>query len=261
AFGDGELTQADIYYKQALELDGNAVGAYVGLAQVSRQRNDNKMALNYAEEAYRRDPENVPALMETGQISLTEGKNTYKRLRKGMQLNATPGELANVREDLTVYLRNAKRAFERINKLEPNNKTAYDWLGETYRLESMIAGDEGERANALFDAMEAFKSGYEIDPPNYREAFRLGEIYRQRGELDIAKRYFQTGVDVCPADRKPRECHWHMAEIAEEQNALDDALYYWGKVMEAYDATIPEEAVFYNKARERVNAINLKLRQ
>jgi tetratricopeptide (TPR) repeat protein len=261
ALAEGELTQAEALFRQAIAQIPQMPRAHVGLAEVYHQQGKLEKAMGHAEQAYAADPKFVPAYMVTGQLALEAAERAWEKSEEGKRLNAGPEEIKQVREQLVRHLRDAQRAFSTAAEMQKNNKEAWDRLGETYYFKSKVTGDLSERANALFDAQEAFLKGYRIHPPNYREAFRIGYIHFFRDEYDAARKYFQKGIEVAPADRPPRECHWYLAKLAEQQNRPDDALHHWRKVKQQYDAADPAERQYHDHATKQIDALRNQLMQ
>ncbi|MFW5857370.1 MAG: hypothetical protein ACOCX4_05780 [Planctomycetota bacterium] len=260
ALADREAARAELLYRQAVQLNPQSPRAQVGLGRIARMRGKVDEAFQHYERAFASEPEHVPAYLEMGELSLAEARQASEDLARGQKVGADMEDIARVRERLARRLRDAERAFATAVKLDPQNKEAYDNLGETYYFKAVVAGDRGEKANALFDAQEAYMKGYGIGRPTYREAFRLGRIHFLREEYAAAERYLQEGVQVAPADKKPRECWWYLAEIAERQERPDDALHFWRKVRDTYDPQNPAEKAYYDEAVNRIDRIQTTTR-
>lgn len=261
ALEDGEPDRARELYTEALQAEANLAEAQVGLGRVARVREDYAAALSHAEKAYALDTGHVPAYLLAGQVSLRASKAARAREREGEQLRADPSDLQRIREERVRHLRNAVAAFRRVTELAPREKLGYDGLGDTFYFKAKLAADASERNAALFDAQEAFLKGYNIGTPNYREAFHLGVIHYRREQFPAAQRYLLRAVEVCPAEREPKECYWYLAEIYAAQGQPDDSLYYWRKTKESYDPQDPVEAKFHKRAAERVRALERQLRR
>jgi Flp pilus assembly protein TadD len=54
------------------------------------------------------------------------------------------------------------------------------------------------------DALNIFKENVEKYPQNWNVYDSLGEAYANTGEMDLAKKYYNTALDMAPANQKTR---------------------------------------------------------
>ncbi|MHC4885090.1 MAG: hypothetical protein ACYTGH_08400 [Planctomycetota bacterium] len=259
AFEEGRGKQAELFAMEAIDRDPNEATAHLLLSKVYGSRGTYPEAIASAEKAISLNERNPESYIVMGNLSFEMVKQTQKRLQVLLDVQGDQEDIDRTRETLTRHYRNAIASFRQVTKLDKGSKEAYGRLGDVFYYRGKAAQDDAMRQSAYWDALENFKTASEIGTPTYKETFHLGVIHYRRGEYGPAVRYFQRGIEVCPPDRKPRECLWYISESYERQNRLDDALLFWKKAAQAYDPAKPKELGFHRKAMQNARRLEMKL--
>jgi tetratricopeptide (TPR) repeat protein len=259
ALEEGRIKQAELYAMEALDKSAKNAGAQVLLGKVRLRQERFNDGLKAAEQAISLNDKNESAYMLMGEVSYELFRKTQGRLKELRAVQGDAQDITRTQETLTRHYRNTVAAFRQVTKVNNKAKDAYDRLGDVYYFRARNATDDAMRQSAYWDAIEAFKAASEIGTITYKEAFRIGIIHYRRKEFEPAVRYFQRGIEVCPADRKPKECLWYLSDSYEKQGRFDDALLFWKRTAKAYDPGTPAEAKFHSKALKRVRQIEARL--
>lgn len=261
AIEDKEYLQARLRATEALELDGNLSRGHLILGLVEANEGNLEKATSLVEKAISFNNKDASAFMVMGDLSFTQAKNYQQRYDKGRssEVRALESDLKPLRENIALHMRNALRSYATAARLKPDAKEPLIKLGEVYYFQAKRAEDDALRVSAYRDAVEQFEASYNKGKQTYKEAFHLGIIHYRLNELDAAVRYFKRGVEVCPADNKPKECYWYLAEIATKQKHLDDALSYWRMTAKSYATDNPRDRKYRKMALARALQIEQQL--
>ncbi|MHC4871422.1 MAG: hypothetical protein ACYTFY_06225 [Planctomycetota bacterium] len=261
AIEDREYLQARLRATEALELDGKLSRGYLILGLVEANEGNLEKASVLVEKSIGLDNKDASAFMIMGDLSFTQAKEFQKNYDRGRsrEVRALESDLKPIREKIALNMRNALRSYATAARLKPDTKEPYSKLGEVYYFQAKNTEDNALKVSAYRDSAEQFELAYNKGKTTYKEAFHLGIIHFRLNELDSAVRYLKRGVEVCPADRKPKECYWYLSEIATRRNHLDDALSYWRITAKAYATDNPRDRKYRKMALERARKIEQQL--
>lgn len=261
AIEDKEYLQARLKATEALELDDSLSRGYLILGMVEANEGKLEKATTLVEKSISLNNKDASAFNIMGVLSFDQAKDYQKKYNRGKSrdVRALESDLKPIREKIALHMRNALRSFATTARLDPDSKEPYSKLGEVYYYQAKNTEDKALKISAYRDAIEQFEIAYNKGKPSYIEAFHLGIIHYRLNEFDAAVRYLKRGVEVCPADRKPKECYWYLAEIATRRKHLDDALSYWRITAKAYATDNPLDRRYRKMALEQARRIEQQL--
>lgn len=71
-----------------------------------------------------------------------------------------------------------------------------------------------ERLRKYEEAARYYERATRLDPKNPRYFFGLGDVYRVLGEVDKAKRAYETGLAIAPGNRRAERCLRELEQMA-----------------------------------------------
>ncbi len=90
---EGEFKQAEMSFRNVIALDKENASAGVGLARTLRNQRKNEEALAVIIEVVRKYPDNLEALLETGELLIEQGRFSDARLHFNKVLALDPGNV------------------------------------------------------------------------------------------------------------------------------------------------------------------------
>jgi tetratricopeptide (TPR) repeat protein len=160
----GNLDQAIVLLRKAIELDPDSPYLQRELATVYLQNKESVNAITVLEEVLRRHPNDIKALIIYGGTKQVRKENP---------------------EAITAY--------EKILSLDPKQERVYSLLGNLY----VEAGDDA-RAKATFERL------IENFPRSYAGHFYLGRINARQGNVKQAEREYKKALELVPERPEPR---------------------------------------------------------
>lgn len=112
----------------------------------------------------------------------------------------------------------AKKCFEKIAKLEPNN------VQVNFNLSVVL-----QRTGDLSAAAKALAKAVRLKPDFFEAHFNLGDIYRQLGQLEQSLASFQAALKLNPAYAP---LHLNMGAISRQLRQHDDAVASYKRAIE-----------------------------
>ncbi len=92
----------------------------------------------------------------------------------------------------------AIREYRAVLASEPRRPGIHFRIGRTLLARAQASGEEGRGAASRAEALEEFAQELALDPTSASAAYELGEAHRRSGDLDQARRFFETAVDHYP---------------------------------------------------------------
>lgn len=223
----GNLQRAQSEMESAIGADPHLTDAYVGLGEMMLNRNQPKVALQYANLALQQAPTRVECLVMIGSAYANMGElakaERYFQAFAAAQPTSTDAliRLGTLRvmqshyQDGLVY-------FEKAWQLDPHNYGALDGIASTMILKGdtagavqrvhdalnrdaspellSIAGKIYINAGQLKDAEDVLKRSLQLSPQNYSDYVQLGGLYARLHKVPEAIAYFESAVKLRPAD-------------------------------------------------------------
>ena len=189
----GELAQAEVNFKEALELNprNDAANAGLGLLYTGQGLYAAALAEASFKKALELNPNNDEACAGLGWVYKAEGRFAQ-----------------------------AEVSFNKALKLNPRNDAAYLGLGWVY-------GKQGRFA----EAEASLKKALELDPHNEEVYVVLGEFYRHLGRLKQAERYLRKGLEYSDA-RASYQLYGELSATSERGGQITQAHEYFDKARE-----------------------------
>jgi len=236
-----EKTQAILSFRHALDLRPGLADAHWALALLYNERGDGYQdALSAAEEGLKLDRASAYGHFVSGFIFCSRGENERAEqvLLKATELDP---QQAHAQYYLAlVYLRRqddekAIVAMEHTLEADPSYTEAYYSLGTLYARTGRI--EDGQRMIDFFQQL----SGMDMEEDHYHRQlyrstqpllpqqqaaghFNLGLVYLKRGELDRARRQFQSALSV---DSTYAEAQHNIGVIYALKGKHEEALAYF----------------------------------
>ena len=92
----------------------------------------------------------------------------------------------------------AIREYRAVLASEPRRPGIHFRIGRTLLARAQASGEEGRGAASRAEALQEFAQELALDPTSASAAYELGEAHRRSGDLDQARRFFETAVDHYP---------------------------------------------------------------
>ncbi len=261
-FRNGRSREALRSCRQAIRLDPANDGARGLLAKILFAEGEFPAAAAEAREAVRLNPDQADYWITLGNACDREARAVGAQYKRRAQAEPSDPQAITLRERRDALIAEACKAFHRVTRLEPDEKRGYDRLGaalyfqalaEDFERLALKRGSDAKRAEYYRQAIQAFQQSYNVGHATYREAFHLGVSHYRLNELDKAKTYLERAVEEA-RQVVPKEAFWYLAEIHEKQGRFEDALRYWEKTIETYEA-----GPYRTKAQERANELRRRL--
>ena len=191
----GRLSEAEAFFKKAVELNPKNDGPYFKLGDLYREQRRFSEAEAFFKKAVELNPKNEIAYVEVGwayvrQGRLSELSEAEAFFKKAVELNPKNdwayGNLGCFYRDQRRFSE-AEAFFKKAVELNPKNDWAYTELGIAYR-------DQGK----LSQAGASFKKTIELNPKYDKAYFFLGWVYLCQGKLFKAEALFKKAVELNP---------------------------------------------------------------
>jgi tetratricopeptide (TPR) repeat protein len=222
-FGWRAFSNREIDYNGRLKTSEALKPYQIGLAAASAGRKQE--AENAFQRAIDADPTN--ALPYNALATFYVGQGDLQRALVACEngVNAAPGSpdlyyTLGVTRYQTGRFDDAAQALQKALAIRPEYPEAALWLGNTYLLQSKLAGVEGGDPAKLADAIAQFRRAAELDPDvaDYHSA--LAEGLYQRRDLAEARAEMQRAIELDPKNTKyPRS----LGKICDQLDDLDAA--------------------------------------
>jgi len=223
----GNLERANNEMQSAIAADPHMTDAYVGLGQMMLNRDQPKVALQYARMALQQAPNRADCLVLIGSaFANLHDLSSAERYLQAYSA-AQPGSVDGLNRlgDLRIMQKRYPEAiayFEKSRQLDPRNPSALDGLASTLILKGDKAGAvqrvkdalrQGETPDLLSiagkiyidtgdlqAAEDVLKKALQQSPDSYSNYVQLGTLYAQRQRVPEAITYFESAVKIRPAD-------------------------------------------------------------
>jgi tetratricopeptide (TPR) repeat protein len=162
--------------------------AYTGLRRDDR-------AVEVALELERLYPNDPEVLYHASRLYANFAYVTMQKLSEiapeSVWMHLTAGEVNESQGGLD----GALREYRAVLALEPRRPGVHFRLGRVYLTRArQTTADAESRA----DALKEFEAELEIDPANGNAAYEIAELHRVRGELDLARAFFERALERDP---------------------------------------------------------------
>ena len=240
-FKTRKTREAKTYYKRRLDLLPGDPYALLGLARISLDASQWKMAQAYLEEAIKANPEFGPAHRLIASVHDHFGrqddmKQSLDRAAQYTRFRPAPDPWIDSLNDLCydveqlmvlgskaiieLDIEKASGFLGRAKDLDPKNPQVHLALG---RLSFMV----GQRK----EARGFFKKAIDLDPRSDEAYFQIGVIFRREGKLEEAKKMFLKALDFHPDNPN---VHNNMGVTLLEQQEFGEAVKALNKALEIY---------------------------
>jgi tetratricopeptide (TPR) repeat protein len=223
----GNLERANNEMQSAIATDPHLTDAYIGLGQMMLNRDQPKVALQYARMALQQAPSRADCLVLIGSaFANLHDLNSAEHYLQAYS-TAQPGSVDGFNRlgDLRIMQKRFPEAiayFEKTRQLDPRNSTALDGIASTLILKGDKAGAiqrvndalrEGETPDLLRIAGKIYvdtgdlqtaeavlKKALQQSPDSYANYVQLGSLYARRQRVPEAIAYFESAVKLRPSD-------------------------------------------------------------
>ncbi len=223
----GNLAQAEKAFQRVLKIDSQAYQAAYNLGVVSERKGDDERAKSYYRQAFRMQPDYVPAIKAYANLEIRKGKirDALDLVRAKAHSFPKNKGIQNCYSNVLIDTRRYKDAIKvakRVLRLDELNAEAMLRIGkanlrlgrfelaesvfnqvikinpdeaEVYFLRASIRLDEKRKAAAVDDFKTAIQKR-----PNYIEAMNnLATMYILSGNYDLAIEQLQKAVSLSPS--------------------------------------------------------------
>ena len=223
----GNMQRAQNEMESAIATDSHMTDAYVGLGQMMLNRNQSKVALQYARMALQQAPARADCLVLIG--SAFANMHDLVSAERYLQAFATSqprsADALNRLGALRLMQKRYPEAlgyYQKASQLEPRNYGALDGIASTMILQGDKAGaiervkealSHGESPELLSlagkiyidtgqlqAAEDVLKKSLQQSPQNYSNYVQLGSLYARCQRVPEAIAYFESAVKLRPAD-------------------------------------------------------------
>ena len=188
----GQLQEAELYTRKAIEIKPDFANAYSNLGNVLRDLGKLKEAEQSTRKAIELNPNFANAYLNLGNILKDLGKlkeakqSTHKAIELNPNFANAYSNLGNILKDLG-KLKEAEQSTQKAIELNPNLADAYLNLGNILR-------DLGK----LKEAEQSTQKAIELNP-NFANAYcNLGAIFRDLGKLKKAEQSTRKAIKLNP---------------------------------------------------------------
>jgi tetratricopeptide (TPR) repeat protein len=223
----GNLQRAQNEMESAIASDSHMTDAYVGLGQMMLNRNQPKVALQYARMALQQAPARSDCLVLLGSAfanihDLVSAERYLQAYAAAQPASADAFIRLGSLRIMQVRYPEAITYFEKAWQLDPHNYGALDGIASTMILKGDKAGamqrvdqaiKQGEtpellsiagkiyvEAGQLQAAEDVLKKSLQQSPQSYSDYVQLGSLVARRQRVPEAIAYFESAVKLRPAD-------------------------------------------------------------
>lgn len=210
--------EADPEVAEGYTMLGNACGMRIGQVNVFRKMSVAKKMLKAYEKAYELDPNNEDAVIGLYYYyrqapSMVGGDKEKAKAFIEKMWTIAPSKAASILASEALEIEHFSEAYDLLKKaygMDPNDRAIQYKLGKT----AALSGQNLEEGKQLFE--DYLKEPVEPDAPypgHDGALWRLGQIYAQMGNEEVATKCFQRALDM------PSDIH---NIIQKELNALNE---------------------------------------
>ena len=223
----GNLQRAQNEMESAIASDSRLTDAYVGLGQMMLNRNQSKVALQYARMALQQAPNRADCLVLIGSAfaNMHDLVSAERYLQAFAAAQPGSADAFNRLGALRIMQKRYPEAivyFEKASQLDPRNYGALDGIASTMILEGDKAGaiqrirdalNHGETPELLSLAGKVYvdsgdlqaaegvlKKSLQQSPQSYSNYVQLGSLYARQQRVPEAIAYFESAVKLRPGD-------------------------------------------------------------
>ena len=201
-------------YREVYRLDPTDSESALWLARLYRLRNEHDKAEEVLRSMLKEDPENEAAVEQLTQLLLDEGKSEDAvSLLEGI-ISRTPSpallDLLGDAYTQTHDLAKAEEAYRKAADLDPSELSHLRGLGQTLLAEEKYS-----------DALTVYQKLADLMPDDADVYLRLGQIYRELNQLDLAEQSLLKARQYEPGSP---EVMYNEAMLYEAQGRYDDAI-------------------------------------
>ncbi|MFI5093075.1 MAG: tetratricopeptide repeat protein [Candidatus Acidiferrales bacterium] len=201
-------------YREVYRLDPTDSESALWLARLYRLRNEHDKAEEVLRSLLKEDPDNEAAVEQLTQLLLDEGKSEDAvSLLEGIT-NRTPSptllDLLGDAYTQTHDLAKAEAAYRNAAEQDPSESSHLRGLGQTLLAEEKYS-----------DALKAYRKLADLMPDDADVYLRLGQIYRELNQLDLAEQSLTKARQYEPGSP---EVMYNEAMLYEAQGRYADAI-------------------------------------
>ncbi|MGH9743666.1 MAG: tetratricopeptide repeat protein [Candidatus Acidiferrum sp.] len=201
-------------YKEIYRLDPTDTESGLMLARLYRLRNEHDKAEVVLRSMLKDDPENEGAVELLTQLLLDEGKSDEAvSLLEGMTSRSPTPTLLDLLGDAytqTHDLPKAEAAYRKASDMDPSELSHLRGLGQTLLSEEKYT-----------EALKVYQKLSDLMPDDADVYLRLGQIYRELNQLDLAEQSLLKARQYEPGSP---EVMYNEAMLYEAQGRYDDAI-------------------------------------
>ncbi len=201
-------------YKEIYRLDPTDTESALWLARLYRLRNEHDKAEEVLRSILKEDPDNEATVEQLTQLLLDEGKSDDAvSLLEGITSRSQSPTLLDLLGDAytqTHDLPKAEDAYRKAADLDPSESSHLRGLGQTLLAEEKFS-----------DALKVYLKLADLMPDDADVYLRLGQIYRELNQLDLAE---QSLVKARQYEPGSPEVMYNEAMLYEAQGRYNDAI-------------------------------------
>jgi len=201
-------------YREVFRLDPTDSESALWLARLYRLRNEHDKAEQVLRSLLKEDPENEAGVEQLTQLLLDEGKSgDAVSLLEGISAHSTSPALLDLLGDAYTQahdLPKAEAAYSKAADLDPAESSHLRGLGQTLLAEEKYS-----------EALAVYKKLADLMPDDADVYLRLGQIYRELNQLDLAEQSLLKARQYEPGSP---EVMYNEAMLYEAQGRFEDAI-------------------------------------
>ena len=202
-------------YKEVFRLDPTDSESALWVARLYRLRNEHDKAEEVLRNLLKEDPENEAGVEQLTQLLLDEGKSEDAvSLLEGITARSPTPALLDLLGDAYTQahdLPKAEAAYRKASDLDPAESSHLRGLGQTLLSEEKYS-----------DALAVYQKLADLMPDDADVYLRLGQIYRELNQLDLAEQSLLKARQYEPGSP---EVMYNEAMLYEAQGRFDDAIH------------------------------------
>ena len=235
----GKLDDAEVAYKNALDINGNFAPAMVNLGEIYYRQNKVDAAATQFERASKADPKNPQAYTDTALIDFdrsTKGgdpagvKEAVKNLRRALALDADSITAYSLLA--LIYYTTAESDRSKLDLAELVCKQAKD-VNDKYPEIYNTLGLIKLRKKNVTGALGEFRKAAELEPRYVEAQLNIGAITLSARDYKSAETAFKAALDAKPTDLTQRfDATIGMGVALRGQRRVDEAEKWYMKAKE-----------------------------